>query len=280
MAVTLSQTRVNRNFLWCCTSNIQSLHMTPAVAEMICPPKLITVTWHVQVNSTLTILPIDLWLDPEISAPSKTVCLRWPVLIDAILRNRGTAAPETDHVPPPAGWRDEDIAKDEPRNTASDEKKSYTEDQRQGVHRCWLHVFDGPDGFDFTFVSFFFPQFFTMLDLKLENDIGKNNTLAIFQCRDHNWSCRIFGALWICELLLLSNWTVCTAPSEDTGLEVVNSLVIEVPDAINRLFFFLWIDWLMKKLWFFFFVSEKDHFTSIKQTVALFTAAWKKGTNI
>lgn len=63
------------------------------------------------------------------------------VLIDAILRNGGTTGPETDHVPPPAGWRDEDITKDEPRNTASDEKKSYTEDQRQGVHRCSLHVF-------------------------------------------------------------------------------------------------------------------------------------------
>lgn len=57
------------------------------------------------------------------------------VLIDAILRNGGTTAPETDHVPPPAGWRDEDITNDEQRNTAGDEKKSYTEDQRQGVHR-------------------------------------------------------------------------------------------------------------------------------------------------
>uniref|UniRef100_A0A8D3DF13 J domain-containing protein n=1 Tax=Scophthalmus maximus TaxID=52904 RepID=A0A8D3DF13_SCOMX len=54
------------------------------------------------------------------------------VLIDAIVRNGGTAAPEANHVPPPSGWRDEDIRNSE---VSGDEKKSYTEDQRQGVLR-------------------------------------------------------------------------------------------------------------------------------------------------
>lgn len=58
------------------------------------------------------------------------------VLIDAIVRNGGTAAPEANHVPPPAGWRDEDIGNNETCNTPGDEKKSYTEEQRQGVLRC------------------------------------------------------------------------------------------------------------------------------------------------
>lgn len=65
------------------------------------------------------------------------------VLIDAIVRNGGTAAPEANHVPPPTGWRDEDIGNHETSNAGGDEKKSYTEDQRQGVHRCTqcLHHF-------------------------------------------------------------------------------------------------------------------------------------------
>lgn len=57
------------------------------------------------------------------------------VLIDAIARNGGTAAPETNHVPPPTGWRDEDIGNNQTSHASGDEKKSYTEDQRQGVHR-------------------------------------------------------------------------------------------------------------------------------------------------
>ncbi|XP_025766654.1 dnaJ homolog subfamily C member 18 isoform X2 [Oreochromis niloticus] len=57
------------------------------------------------------------------------------VLIDAILRNGGGAAPETNHVPPPTGWRDEDIGTSETNNASGDEKKSYTEEQRQGVLR-------------------------------------------------------------------------------------------------------------------------------------------------
>lgn len=75
------------------------------------------------------------------------MCVQSAVLIDAILRNGGATAPETDHVPPPAGWRDEDVTNDEQRNAAGDEKKSYTEDQRQGVHRCSLHVFYYHDTF-------------------------------------------------------------------------------------------------------------------------------------
>ncbi|XP_060941520.1 dnaJ homolog subfamily C member 18 [Limanda limanda] len=54
------------------------------------------------------------------------------VLIDAIVRNGSSEAPETNHVPPPSGWRDEDIRNGE---TSGDEKKTYTEDQRQGVLR-------------------------------------------------------------------------------------------------------------------------------------------------
>ncbi|XP_041657061.1 dnaJ homolog subfamily C member 18 [Cheilinus undulatus] len=58
------------------------------------------------------------------------------VLIDAIEKNGGPANPEANHVPPPSGWRDEDIRNDEKSNNASvDDKKSYTEDQRQGVLR-------------------------------------------------------------------------------------------------------------------------------------------------
>ncbi|XP_008425271.1 dnaJ homolog subfamily C member 18 [Poecilia reticulata] len=57
------------------------------------------------------------------------------VLIDAILRNGGSASQETNHVPPPSGWRDEDIGNQETRTTNHDEKKTYTEEQRQGVFR-------------------------------------------------------------------------------------------------------------------------------------------------
>lgn len=62
-------------------------------------------------------------------------CCCFVVLIDAILRNGGGAAPETNHVPPPTGWRDEDIGTSETNNASGDEKKSYTEEQRQGVLR-------------------------------------------------------------------------------------------------------------------------------------------------
>lgn len=56
------------------------------------------------------------------------------VLIDAIVRNGSSAAPETNHMPPPTGWRDEDI-RNADASASGDEKKSYTEDQRQGVLR-------------------------------------------------------------------------------------------------------------------------------------------------
>lgn len=59
------------------------------------------------------------------------------VLIDAIVRNGGTTPnSETNHVPPPTGWRDEDFGNNETSNSSSDDKKSYTEDQRQAVLRC------------------------------------------------------------------------------------------------------------------------------------------------
>ncbi|XP_028322176.1 dnaJ homolog subfamily C member 18 [Gouania willdenowi] len=57
------------------------------------------------------------------------------VLIDAIQRNGSSVNPETNHIPPPAGWRDEDMEHHETNNTNSDERKSYTEDQRHGVLR-------------------------------------------------------------------------------------------------------------------------------------------------
>uniref|UniRef100_A0A3P9LXK8 DnaJ (Hsp40) homolog, subfamily C, member 18 n=1 Tax=Oryzias latipes TaxID=8090 RepID=A0A3P9LXK8_ORYLA len=57
------------------------------------------------------------------------------VLIDAILRNGSCAPPETSHVPPPSGWRDGDMDDQEQRSINSDEKKTYTEEQRQGVLR-------------------------------------------------------------------------------------------------------------------------------------------------
>lgn len=61
------------------------------------------------------------------------------VLIDAIVRNGSTSAPEGNHVPPPRGWRNEDFGEErggeEGSTGPSDEKKSYTEEQRQGVFR-------------------------------------------------------------------------------------------------------------------------------------------------
>lgn len=58
------------------------------------------------------------------------------VLIDAIVRNGTTTSPEANHVPPPAGWRDEDIGSNAKYNPPCDDKKSYSEEQRQGVLRC------------------------------------------------------------------------------------------------------------------------------------------------
>lgn len=57
------------------------------------------------------------------------------VLIDAIVKNGSSASPGADHVPPPPGWRDEDIGRSETFNTSSDDKKTYSEEQRQGVSR-------------------------------------------------------------------------------------------------------------------------------------------------
>ncbi|XP_056449782.1 dnaJ homolog subfamily C member 18-like [Gadus chalcogrammus] len=64
------------------------------------------------------------------------------VLIDAILRNGFTGSPPEDQVPPPSGWRDQDFGARDGEGgggggggVSGDEKKSYTEEQRQGVHR-------------------------------------------------------------------------------------------------------------------------------------------------
>ncbi|XP_036823486.1 dnaJ homolog subfamily B member 14 isoform X3 [Oncorhynchus mykiss] len=59
------------------------------------------------------------------------------VLIDAIVRNGSSAAPEEPHIPPPRGFRsnEEDGDGEEARRGASEEKQTYTEDQRQGVFR-------------------------------------------------------------------------------------------------------------------------------------------------
>ncbi|XP_061660386.1 dnaJ homolog subfamily C member 18 isoform X4 [Syngnathoides biaculeatus] len=56
-------------------------------------------------------------------------------LIDAIVKNGSNAAPEANHVPPPRGWRDEDFGSAEKSQVSGDSRKSYTEEQRQGVHR-------------------------------------------------------------------------------------------------------------------------------------------------
>ncbi|XP_077597404.1 dnaJ homolog subfamily C member 18 [Stigmatopora nigra] len=57
------------------------------------------------------------------------------VLIDAMVKNGSYAAPEANHVPPPKGWRDDDFGSAENKPANGDDKKSYTEDQRQGVSR-------------------------------------------------------------------------------------------------------------------------------------------------
>uniref|UniRef100_A0A1A8F090 DnaJ (Hsp40) homolog, subfamily C, member 18 n=1 Tax=Nothobranchius korthausae TaxID=1143690 RepID=A0A1A8F090_9TELE len=57
------------------------------------------------------------------------------VLIDALLKNGGNTFAEANHIPPPAGWRDEDVGEQEKSNGTSDEKKTYTEEQRQSVLR-------------------------------------------------------------------------------------------------------------------------------------------------
>lgn len=64
--------------------------------------------------------------------------LLFVVLIDAIQKNGGSAFSDANHVPPPTGWRDEDMRNHEMSNEANDEKKTYTEDQRQSVLRCTL----------------------------------------------------------------------------------------------------------------------------------------------
>ena len=75
---------------------------------------------------------------PHHPADAGRFCLP-AVLIDAIVRNGGSGAtPEAGHVPPPSGWRDEDVGRNGTSGAGADEKKSYTEDQRQGVHRCAL----------------------------------------------------------------------------------------------------------------------------------------------
>lgn len=59
------------------------------------------------------------------------------VLIDAIVKNGRATSVGADYTPPPPGWRDEDIGSSERTfGTSSDEKKTYTEEQRQGVARC------------------------------------------------------------------------------------------------------------------------------------------------
>lgn len=64
------------------------------------------------------------------------------VLIDAIVKNGSAASAGADYMPPPPGWRDEDIGSSETTfSTSSDEKKTeYTEEQRQGVARCNMFI--------------------------------------------------------------------------------------------------------------------------------------------
>lgn len=137
--------------------NLTFLHYVCVVAEYWFTKSNTTYhTWSLVVTkypayvvklSNVMILSLICDLIPNCQHPPDILCMHSAVLIDAILRNGGTTAPETDHVPPPAGWRDEDITNDEQRNTGGDEKKSYTEDQRQGVQRCLLHVLYYLDSF-------------------------------------------------------------------------------------------------------------------------------------
>ncbi|XP_034034349.1 dnaJ homolog subfamily C member 18 [Thalassophryne amazonica] len=57
------------------------------------------------------------------------------VLIDTILKDREAASTEENHIPPPTGWRDEGFGRNDTHSAGGEEKKSYTEDQRQGVLR-------------------------------------------------------------------------------------------------------------------------------------------------
>lgn len=66
------------------------------------------------------------------------------VLIDAILRSGDFPDSESNHVPPPSGWRDEDFRHNETTsrnnvnhtsNSGSEDKNNYTEEQRQSVLR-------------------------------------------------------------------------------------------------------------------------------------------------
>lgn len=120
------------------------------------------------------------------------------VLIDAIVRNGGTTAPQANNVPPPTGWRDEDIRNNETSNASSDDKKSYTEDQRQGVLRCTvtrlLHLF-------FTLLrsnrltTAIVPYSITLAVLNALNNLYLGQTLVkinvcLYLCR-HNIDCRM-----------------------------------------------------------------------------------------
>lgn len=66
------------------------------------------------------------------------------VLIEAIVKNGSSTSAGADHIHPPPGWRDEDIGRSETVNTSSDEKKTYTEEQRQGVTRCKIFYIVSP----------------------------------------------------------------------------------------------------------------------------------------
>ncbi|XP_037124920.1 dnaJ homolog subfamily C member 18 isoform X2 [Syngnathus acus] len=59
----------------------------------------------------------------------------YSLLIDALIKNGSNAAPGANYVPPPKGWRDEDCGSAARSQVNSDDRKSYTEEQRQGVHR-------------------------------------------------------------------------------------------------------------------------------------------------
>lgn len=81
--------------------------------------------------------------DPDVTATHGgvlfiSVCVFMiAVLIDAIVKNGSSTAAGADYMPPPPGWRDEDIgSSDRTFGTTGEEKKTYTEEQRQGVARC------------------------------------------------------------------------------------------------------------------------------------------------
>ncbi len=89
---------------------------------------------------------VSLQVQADFKSPYMSLWFLLLVLIDAIVKNNGTPPEEERTFTPPPGWRssDEDgpVPHQRPRTQeraegSGDDKKSYTEEQRQGVLRYW-----------------------------------------------------------------------------------------------------------------------------------------------